>query len=154
MKPLRADKFADAAMSRFESEWDDLVQLMEEMMPQDLPDAAFTVLLLQTALAAGLLFPHGRPKAPVQHRRLGFYLALETQQIMAVAATNDDEETGGDALEEYSRVSPQPELAHTLCGQIMGLSDPTTGYLEDGQVSLLMPALKAIVRELCMLPPR
>jgi|GEM_PF-592366 len=140
---------AEEALEYFESEWESFVAALDTATTGILDDPEFMLLEVQAARAALFLFPGGPPAAPVNERRLAFYIASE------IAAAGDAAGSiSADVLQRYIDDSPQPCLVGTLCGQLITLFEEKKAGLTAEGLLKLIPLAKAVIRELCQLPRR
>lgn len=131
-----------------EDEWPALYDVADSSAGPNQSEEVFAIAAMQIARAAWALFPEGPPAEMVHPDRLAFYLALEAKQVLGAAKSDD-----WHSLDHAMSDSSQPKLTGALCHQITALCEGRKPILTCEEALVMIPLIKAVVRELCALAP-
>jgi len=136
-------------LNYFQEKWPGLPGAIDEATGETLSDDEFTLLAAMVARAVLVLFPGGPPDTPVNERRLTWYFADELKLL-----SRPDHADSEGAVIRYINASPEPHLTVWLCGMLLAVTGNKESPLAPQDALKLLPVIKAVVRELCQLPPQ
>lgn len=139
----------DHIVGWFETEWDDLADLIEAACV-DYPDEVYFMCRQVAARSAWILHPEDFPEDSADDRRFTFFLEEATTALQNVRSIHDEKE-----LSNFVQTMPQPIVALAMIAVASPNPKNRKGTaLSEPHARLAIPIIIAAISELCMLEPR